>query len=67
MKQYQIVRRESLEELEEAVNAFINQGWELVGGVSVALGYSVYTNRDDCVSSDATTICAQAISRTERT
>lgn len=65
MKEYQIIRRETFEELEEAVNAFINQGWEPVGGVAVTLGYSVYTNREDHVSSDATTICAQAIRRAE--
>lgn len=63
--QYQIVRRDSFEALEEAVNAFLNQGWELVGGVAVALGYNVYTTRDDVVSSDATTICAQAIRRAQ--
>ena len=60
---YQVVRRESFEELEIAVNAYINQGWELAGGVAVTLAYSVYTTRDDTVSSDATTICAQAITR----
>lgn len=60
---YQIVRRDSFEDLEEAVNAFINQGWELVGGVCVTMSHSVYTTRDDTVTSDAQTICAQAIKR----
>lgn len=62
---YQIVRRDSFEALEEAVNAFINQGWELVGGVSASQAYSVYTNRDGEVSSDINTICAQAIRRSD--
>jgi hypothetical protein len=62
---YEVVRRDSFEDLTLAVNGYINQGWELVGGVCVALAYSVYTNRDGEVSSDATTICAQAIRRAD--
>lgn len=63
MKEYQVIRRETFDALEEAVNAFINQGWELVGGVCVSISHSVYTDRDGEVSSTEGTICAQAIRR----
>lgn len=60
---YQVVRRDSCTELEEAVNCFINQGWELVGGVAVSIAYSHYQDREDCLCSSETVIWAQAIKR----
>lgn len=65
MKTYQVVRRDTCDELEEAVNAFINQGWELVGGVSVSISHGVYTDRDDSVCSSEYALWAQAIKRAE--
>lgn len=60
---YQVLRRPTFEELEVAVNAFINQGWDLVGGVAVSQAYSVYTDRDGDVRSSDEVIVAQAIRR----
>lgn len=34
---YSVVERGDIEELEDAVNERLNEGWELQGGVSVAI------------------------------
>lgn len=60
---YQVVRRDSFEELELAVNVFTNQGWELVGGVAVSISHPIYTNRDGEVCSSEDVVVAQAIRR----
>jgi hypothetical protein len=44
LRQYEILRRETADELSAAINAYINQGWSPLGGV----GYSfVYRSSDD--------------------
>lgn len=58
---YQIIRRDTLEELEEAVQAFLTQGWIPTGGVSITYRNQVYTDRNDDIRSDPELICAQAI------
>lgn len=61
---YQIVRRETAAELEEAVDAFVNQGWTAVGGVMAACAATHYQNRDDQLCSSVEWTWAQAIQRT---
>lgn len=36
---YEIIRRETADELAFAVNAYINQGWEPLGGVVYSFAY----------------------------
>lgn len=60
---YEVIRRDSADELTEAVNSYLNVGWELVGGISVVVAYSHYKDRDDCLMSSDTTIWAQAMKR----
>lgn len=67
MLSYQVVRRETCPELEEAVNCFINQGWQPVGGVMVSQAVSHYQNREDTLCSITETTWAQAIYRVEST
>lgn len=39
---YEIIRRESTEELTAAVTAYINSGWEPIGGVAVNRGHHIW-------------------------
>jgi hypothetical protein len=61
---YQIIRRDTAAELEEAVDAFLNQGWTAIGGVAVVSAVSHYQNREDTLCSSTEWIWAQAIQRT---
>lgn len=58
---YEVMRRENFEELVAAVNSYLNNGWQLVGGVSVMTHVTHYQNRDDVLCSDVVTVCAQAL------
>lgn len=65
MTRYEIIRRETADELVEAVNSYLNIGWILVGGLVLSRVNRVYTNRDDEVCSTDEVTWAQAIVRTE--
>lgn len=54
MKTYRVIRRDDIGALEEAVNAYIRQGWELAGGIAFVM-----------VSDGDPPISAQAIWRDE--
>lgn len=60
---YQIIRREKADELAEAVGSYINQGWELVGGVCVASTTRHYQDRDDQLCASTDWVWAQAVRR----
>lgn len=60
LRQYEILRRETADELASAVDAYINQGWDPLGGV----GYSfVYRPDDD----SPTALWYQAVVRQDPT
>jgi hypothetical protein len=59
LRQYEILRRETADELANAVNAYINQGWEPLGGVAYSYWY-----HDD---KDSNALWCQAVIRTEKT
>lgn len=63
--EYQIVHRDSLKELQEAVAAFVNAGWIPAGGVTLTYRNQVYVDRNDGIRSDPELLCAQAITRSE--
>lgn len=39
LRQYEILRRETADELSAAVNAYVNQGWSPLGGVVYSFTY----------------------------
>lgn len=60
---YAIIRRAGADELAEAVSSYINQGWELVGGVSVACATRHYQARDDQLCASTDWVWAQAVKK----
>lgn len=58
---YDILRRTSPEELTEAVNAYINAGWEVLGGPLAYVAVRQYEHRDGYLANDAEYLWAQAV------
>lgn len=56
LRQYEILRRETADDLAAAINAYINQGWTPLGGVGLSFAY----RPDD---GSATALWYQAIMR----
>jgi len=59
---YEIIRRDSADELISAVNSYMNPGWEPVGGVTLSVDRDRWENeRKGCSESSVDIIWAQAI------